>query len=274
MTFLRCLVNGQSDPRVEFTNRGLQYGDGLFETVAVGNGEPLLWNNHLDRLADGAARLGLGPIDRALLTMEARDLAVDARHAILKVIVMRASSGRGYRGSSQAVDRVLSLWPWPQRQVSDKGVDVRWCETRLARQPRLAGLKHLNRLEQVLAQQELGDRFAEGLMQDTEGWVVEATMSNLFIGENGALVTPCLDQAGIAGVMRARVMMHAQDLGIEVRVEPLSRERILAADELFLTNSLIGVGVVRTLPERDYCLGPFAKELTKTLGRYGDVAFP
>ena len=153
-------------------------------------------------------------------------------------------------------------------------MEVGWCTTRLARQPRLAGLKHLNRLEQVLAQQELGDRFAEGLMQDMEGWVVEATMSNLFIGEGGVLVTPCLDHAGVAGIMRARVMAHARDLSIDVRVEPLSQERILDADELFLTNSIIGIAAVDTLPERDYRAGPLARELGEALGRHGDVAFP
>lgn len=274
MSFLRCLVNGRTDPRVELTNRGLQYGDGLFETVAVWNDELLLWNSHLDRLAAGATRLGLTPIDRALLTIEAQGLAVGARHAILKVILVRASGGRGYRGSSQETDRILSLWPWPQQRVPDEGMDVGWCETRLARQPLLAGLKHLNRLEQVLGQQELGGRLAEGLMRDTEGWVVEGTMSNLFIGENGVLVTPRLDHAGVAGVMRAQVMAHARDMGIGVRVEQLSRDRILAADELFLTNSLLGIGMVHTLPERDYCLGPLAKELTEILARHGDVAFP
>ena len=274
MNFLRCLVNGRTDPRVEVSNRGLQYGDGLFETVAVWNDELILWDSHLDRLAAGATRLGLTPIDRALLTSEAKGLAVGAPHAILKVVLVRASGGRGYRGSSQETDRILSLWPWPPQRVPDDGMDVGWCETRLARQPRLAGLKHLNRLEQVLAQQELGDRFAEGLMRDTEGWVVEATMSNLFIGENGILVTPCLDHAGVAGVMRARVMVHARSMGIEVRVEQLSRERILAADELFLTNSLLGIGVVHTLPERGYYPGPLAKELTAILERHGDVAFP
>jgi len=273
MNPLRWLVNGSPDERVGIANRGLQYGDGLFETVAIQDGRLLLWSRHLDRLAMGALRLGLAPINRALLTAEATELAVGTQLAILKLLLVREAHGRGYRASSQETDRILTLWPWPKHRVPAEGMDVMWCEMRLARQPRLAGLKHLNRLEQVLAQREFGARYAEGLMQDTDGWVIEGTMSNVFLGEEGALITPCLDYAGVAGVMRERVMSCANDLGIRTYVDNVTRERVLKADEIFLTNSVLGICAVRTLPERHYGCGPIAQQINETIRACGDAAF-
>ncbi|HUW97483.1 MAG TPA: aminodeoxychorismate lyase [Acidiferrobacter sp.] len=267
-----CLINGRPDERVGVANRGLQYGDGLFETIAIQDGRLLLWSQHLDRLAIGASRLGLAAINRALLTAEATELAVGIQLGILKLMLVREASGRGYRPSSQEVDRILALWPWPARGVSAEGVDVMWCRTRLARQPQLAGIKHLNRLEQVLGQQELGSGHGEGLMQDTDGWVIAGTMSNVFLGERGALITPSLDYAGVAGVMRARVMDCAADLGIRVTIDGITRAHVLRADEIFLTNSVLGVCAVRSLPEREYGRGPIAQRIHEAIRACGDAA--
>ncbi|MHB8252388.1 MAG: aminodeoxychorismate lyase [Acidiferrobacter sp.] len=274
MSFLRCFVNGRPETQMDVTSRGLQYGDGLFETIPVQNSRLLLWPQHLRRLALGALRLGLAPINEALLTTEARELAQGTQLAILKLLLVRETSGRGYRALSHETDRILTLWPWPERHTSEDGMDLMWCQTRLARQPRLAGLKHLNRLEQVLAQQELGSRYREGLMQDTDGWVVEGTMTNVFLGRRGVLVTPRLDYSGVAGIMRAQVIAVAQDLGIEVRIDHVTREQVLTADELFLTNSVLGICAARTLPERHYEYGPIAQKIQETLGTSGDIASP
>lgn len=265
MTMLRCRINGREGSVIHAASRGLQYGDGLFETLPIQDGRLFLWRQHLARLTSGAQRLGMALPDGDLLTREAKDLAGDVTLAILKVLYVRAAGGRGYRPGPTAADRILTLWPWAGRPRLQEGTDLRWCETRLARQPRLAGLKHLNRLEQVLAQQELGDLFWEGLMQDTEGWVVEGTLTNLFLGEGHALITPALDQAGVAGVMREQVMMHARALGIPVAIEPVSRDRVLGADEIFLTNSVLGICPVRSLPERAYLPGPLTSALQDAL---------
>ena len=274
MSPLRCLINGHPEERVGVANRALQYGDGLFETIPVQDGRLVLWSEHLERLAEGALRLGLAPIDRALLTREATELALGTQLAILKLILARVASGRGYRALSHETDRILTLWPWPKRDLPEEGVDLMWCQTRLARQPRLAGLKHLNRLEQVLAQQELGSRYFEGLMQDTEGWLIEGTMSNVFLSEGDVLITPSLDQAGVAGIMRARVIVCAQELGLALHIEPISCERALKADELFLTNSIFGICPVRTLAKRHYGYGPMTRKINEAIKASGDVALP
>jgi len=154
--------------------------------------------------------------------------------------------------------------PWPDypEEYRKLGVPVRWCETRLARQPRLAGIKHLNRLEQVLARAEWRDEFAEGLMCDTEGQVIEGTMSNLFLVQKGTLVTPDLSQSGVAGVMRAEVLEQADRLGIPHVLQPVSVGMVEQAEELFLTNSLIGIWPVARLEAQHYAV---AGKITQTL---------
>ena len=167
MNPLTSFVNGQAQTSIPVTSR-LQYGDGLFETLAIRDGRLLLWSEHVRRLMAGIERLGLDPIDAALLATEAETLAAGHSLAILKIVVVRGTSGRGYRPAAAPTDRILTVWPWPNRPIDDEA-PVFWCRTTLARQPLLSGLKHLNRLEQVLAQREFSDPYWEGLMQDTQG---------------------------------------------------------------------------------------------------------
>ncbi len=266
---VRTLINGTPTDQVPIVNRGLQYGDGLFETIAVRAGRPLLWARHAERLLHGAHRLGLDAPDMARLADEVHTLSATAERAVVKLLLVRRGHERGYRPATGEADRIVSLLPWPSRSLPAAGVDLVWCRTRLARQPRLAGLKHLNRLEQVLAQQELGG-CREGLMQDTEDWVIAGTMANVFLVEHDALVTPRLEQAGVAGVMRAEVLATAQTLDIPARVEDVTRDRVLAADAVFLTNAVIGVWPVRSLPERRYeAPGALTRALQAALAEAG-----
>ncbi len=268
------LINGRRTRRLDIADRGLQYGDGLFETVAVARGVPLLWPAHLQRLQHGCARLGIDPPDPAVVRAEADQLCAGRERAVLKIIVTRGLSGCGYLVASDATPtRVLSLAPWPDRpaQQAHTGVAVCWCRTALARQPRLAGLKHLNRLEQVLARAEWAAEYAEGLMRDTEGYVIEGTMSNLFLVARGVLHTPELSQSGVAGVMRAQVLDRARAAGIEWRETWLKPAELESADEIFLTNSLIGVWPVRSLSSREYAIGPITQTIQKALAAAGCV---
>jgi 4-amino-4-deoxychorismate lyase len=141
-----------------------------------------------------------------------------------------------------------------------------FCETRLARNPRLAGIKHLNRLEQVLAQSELPTGTgAEGIVCDTSGYVIETCRANLFACFGAELVTPDLKQAGVAGVMRAEVMARAADAGIAVREAVFTPRELLAADEVFVTNAVIGVRPIRALGERELRTGPLTQRVQALL---------
>ncbi|MCF6324521.1 MAG: aminodeoxychorismate lyase [Gammaproteobacteria bacterium] len=247
------LINGIATDRLPASDRGLQYGDGLFETIAVVSGEPQLWAAHITRLTTGCEALQLPPPDNELLLQEARQLCAEIDKAILKIIITRGSGGRGYR-FPEAVEatRLLSVHPWPDypRTHYQHGITAMVCDTRLATYSALAGIKHLNRLEQVLARNEWqGSDIHEGLMLDSHGNVIEGTMSNLFIIEGDTLITPDLGECGINGIMRERVLTLAAQLGITTRIEIVSLARLKAASGCFVTNCIIGLWPLRTLDD-------------------------
>lgn len=261
----RMLVDGHSRDSVAVLDRGFQYGDGIFTTLRVVAGSPLFLDLHLQRLARDAGRLGLPEPDRALLTGEVRALIGDCRDGVLKIMLTRGIGGRGYRPpDSVAPTRVLALHPpvaYPPTHAT-AGVTVRYCHTRLGINPSLAGIKHLNRLEQVLARSEWSDpEVAEGIMLDAEGFVVEGTQSNLFLVRDGCLLTPRLDRCGIQGVMRTLVWQAADRLGLACQETRLIPADLLAADEVFLSNSVIGLWPVRELiGVREYPVGPWTRK--------------
>jgi 4-amino-4-deoxychorismate lyase len=248
------LVNGQPANLIPISDRGLQYGDGLFETLAVIDSAPCFWERHMARLTRGETALGLPFSDKAQLRQEADSLCEGCSRGVLKLIITRGSGGRGYRPPEPAeTRRIFFLHPWPDYPETwyREGIQLRLCEMRWSRNRRLAGVKHLNRLEQVLARQEWQDpRIAEGLMLDEQDWVISATQGNLFLFCDGTLYTPELSQSGIAGVMREIVIECAGVLGIPVQVTHFKLEQVLRADALFVTNSLLGLCPVAGLEGR------------------------
>jgi 4-amino-4-deoxychorismate lyase len=183
------------------------------------------------------------------LVAEALGLSQGIDRAVLKLILTRGEGGRGYRPPSPAHPRrILRLTPWPDHPEGwrSAGVRVRYCQTRLGHQPLLAGLKHLNRLEQVLARSEWSETdVAEGLMLDIDGRVVEGTQTNLFALLDGRLVTPPLERCGVAGVVRRLVLESARALGLRLVEEVLDPARLATAEASFLTSSLVGIWPVR-----------------------------
>ena len=246
------LINGMSptDPlqAIAVEDRGLHYGDGLFETALLVNGRVQFLEQHLRRLALGCERLGIVPPDPAALRADIQRLGGSAERAVLKVVVSRGIGPRSYRPSSRSkTTRIVALYPAPP-QPAGPGLVLRWCETRLGRNARLAGIKHLNRLEQVLAQAEWDDEaIVDGLMLDTEGELVSGTANNVFLVRSGALVTPDLRFCGVLGVMRAEVLRLARELEIAVSEEPLWPHDVEAASEVFITNSVRGIRSVTKL---------------------------
>lgn len=268
MNSVTSLVNGVATDTVSARDRGFQYGDGLFETIAVNCGTPLLWEQHMQRLLAGAVRLDMPPPETALLRAEADQLCRGGERGVLKIILTRGVSGRGYRpDASASATRVLSLSPWSDYPASwtQDGVNVCLCQTRLASQPRLAGLKHLNRLEQVLARAEWDDEYAEGLMQDESGNIVEGTMTNIFLVEGATLRTPDVTRCGVEGVMRGVVLEQAGRLGIVCCIGPVTATQLEHADELFLTNSLIGLWPVRRIENRSYTIGQTTRKIQQAI---------
>lgn len=257
-------VDGQPATQLPILDRGLAYGDGLFETIAVQRGQPRLLARHLARLQQGAQRLYL-PLDLTLLQAELLAFCAELGEGVAKLIVTRGEGLRGYAPPQPSRPcRVLLGNPAPAYPAvhAEQGVRLFPCATRLAEQPLLAGLKHLNRLEQVLARAEWQDpAYAEGLMCDSSGRVIEGVYSNLFLCKDGQLLTAELSRCGVAGVMRAEVLAQAEALGIAVQVRDISSAELLAADEVFLCNSLYGIWPVRELQGHDWPVGPLTRKL-------------
>lgn len=263
------LINGESATQISGHDRGLHYGDGVFETLAVRDGRPLLWEQHLQRLGNGCVRLGIPMPAPALLASEAAQVCAGAVQGVLKIIVTRGVGARGYRVTAPVqATRLVALYPWPTwpDEYAQRGVRVRVCNTRLGSNPALAGLKHLNRLEQVLARSEWDDvSIAEGLMLDTAGHVIEGTMSNLFVVHDGQLLTPGLDSCGVAGIVRGVILELAARHAIACEITELDLQQVREADEILLCNSLIGVWPVRELDGVHYEPGPLTQRLTTYL---------
>lgn len=254
------LINGIATNLLSATDRAVQYGDGVFETIAMLHGEPRSWQRHMQRLSSGCARLGIPQPDNGLLETEARQLYAEHGQGrgrlVLKIIISRGSGGRGYRPAPELLPtRILALYPWPVHadEWYRQGVRLHVCETRLSCNPALAGIKHLNRIENILASSEWQDAdIAEGLMCNMHGDVIEGTMSNVFAVMDGSLHTPELGQCGVAGTMRARVIEAAAELDIKVHERRLGLDECYEADEFFMCNSILTIVAVRQLGDHRY----------------------
>jgi 4-amino-4-deoxychorismate lyase len=265
----RLSVDFEAADHVGAADRGLMYGDGFFETLRLVHGEIPLWSRHAARMRETAARLRLGAPDTPAIHAEIRRLADGLDDAVARVTVTAGVGERGYaRPASTLPTVVIGVSPLTlAAEPYERGIDVRLCDTVLGDQPLLAGMKHLNRLEQVLARCEWSDaRWQEGLMTDLRGDIVCATAANLFAVVAGRLVTPPVDRCGVAGVARAEAIA-AGGASIE-RLNP----RVLAdADEVFLTSAVRGILPVRAFASRTWQPGPVTRHLQ---AHWRDIGLP
>lgn len=265
----RTLVDGAALAQVPADDRGLLYGDGVFETMLFAYGRAPLWSRHMSRLRESCARLAIPISEESVLAGECAALIAGIDRAVVRITITRGSGERGYAVPQPAqARRIVGASPAlaPNADWYRDGIRVRWCATQCAAQPRLAGIKHLNRLEQVLARAEWNDAaIGEGLMCDANGSVVGATAANVFAVIAGTLVTPAVDHCGVAGVMRAQVLEWSPDAHVRV----LGMDELMQASEVFLTNALRGVVPVRALDDTTWSVGPRAHALIARCRAFG-----
>ena len=261
------LVNGVESDAVGIRDRGLMYGDGVFRTFPVRDGKPVLWRRQYAKLAHDCGALHIACPPAAQFEQDLARVGATQPHCVVKIIVTRGESARGYAMAADAeATRILSSSPLPQypQTYFEQGIRVHLCRLRVALQPALAGIKHLNRLENVLARTEWQDpAIAEGLMCDAEDAVIGGTMSNLFLVRDGKLSTPEVTRCGVAGVMRELVSELAQSHGIAIDTAVLGIDDLFAAEEVFLVNSVIGLWPVAALDRRTWKTGALSAEFRR-----------
>lgn len=256
-------LNGRRQQSPLAFARGLHYGDGVFRTILKINNNIKYLEEQLNKLHEDCARLQLAP-EMPRLRRQLLGAGRGRADAVLKLLAMRASQGRGYAPTTDRVDVLAFRWPLPRfpAECWTEGVNAITSEVQLGSQPQLAGIKHLNRLEQVIASRDWPDGVRESILTDGASRPICGTRSNLFWVHAGRLCTPDLSRCGVSGVMRQQILERAAGEGIECRIDGFSQDHLRTAEEAFICNSLIGIWPLRQLDHADW---PAPGPLTRTL---------
>ncbi len=248
---LTYLINGSFDHVVSPFDRGFAYGDGVFRTLVMRNGVPESWPQHYQKLVADCAVINIVCPSAELLMDDLQQLFLLDETAVAKIIVTRGEGDRGYTPPAiTAPMRVVTKSAMPQYPEArfTEGVNLYVCDTQLALQPKLAGIKHLNRLENVLARMEWNDpNIADGILLDTNDQVIECTAANIFVRFGDVLITPSLRQCGVAGITRQRIIELAHTLSLKVSIETFNLGKLFAADEVIICNSIYGAWQVKSV---------------------------
>ena len=260
-------VDGAAEETLWARDRGLLFGDGLFETMLVSEQRLPLWLWHKRRLESSALRLAL-PLDMERIEHQLERHLQVLSDGILRLTVTRGVGGPGYACSESPRPKIITSWR-PRPAYSLHPLRVTLLQQRIGSSSLLGGLKHLNRLEQVLLQRELSQQheFDEALVQNEQGQVIEGIASNVFLVKNFVLHTPEIGLAGVLGVMRAWILDRCRGLRVPTRVQPLEVDDFLMADEVFFCNSVRGIMPVGLLLWRPLQQGVITSRLKQDVDR-------
>lgn len=266
----QTLINGSFHDAISALDRGLAYGDGVFRTLKVIKGMPKHWPTHYQKLFQDCCSIGIVCPDAEVLMHDFTKLfSVEEDSATAKIIITRGEGERGY--NPPAITNPIRIMlkselPDYPKQRFDEGVRLYVCNTRLSHQKQLAGVKHLARLDNVLARMEWTDPdYADGLMLDHEGHVIECVSANIFARYGEDLLTPKLDYCGVSGVTRGQILSHAKQLKLKPREAQISLAKLLEADEVVMCNSLFGVWQVRQIEQKQWPKLPLAASLKQRI---------
>jgi len=259
------LIDGKKQSKASIFNRNTQFGDGLFETCLVENKKLLFWSNHFERMKLGCDRLKISMIDETLWLSDIKKafslMKID--NCIVKLVLSRGESLRGYSYKDNIRPIRITIVSELKKNNQDKGFSLEFCNSGYNSNPKLAGIKHCNRLEQVIAR--AGIKVDDGIMLDENENVVSVTQGNIFCIQGNRLITPNLDKCGIEGTRRAVILKIAVDLGFDINIKNLSVEELLRSDEVFISNSIQGVGPVNQIEDFVYSKHKITEIISETL---------
>jgi aminodeoxychorismate lyase len=260
------LINGKKQTKLSVFNRLVQFGDGLFETCIVVDQRLLLSEAHFQRLEKGAKRLKIPPISRSVLTKEIAKAVFMSKldKAVVKVILSRGESVRGY-GYDKSITptRIIIVSNAPDLPQT---YTLSLCDSGYSTNQLLSEIKHCNRLEQILARTSL--KTQECIMLDPQAQVVSVTQGNIFAIKNGVLLTPGLSECGIEGTRRQVIIKLARKQGLSVEVCCLSVAELLDCDEVFISNSVMGIKPISQINEQKYSQHKITEQLTDVFNLY------
>jgi 4-amino-4-deoxychorismate lyase len=249
---------------LDYQERGLHYGDGLFETLLKIDGEVPYWQSHYQRLVKGCKQLYLPIPDLSWLENKLTEVTSNTDTCVVKIMVTRGVGGRGLNLPDADQSSVIVL-SYPYTRPGNAALKVSVCDTRLPINPNLSGLKHLNRLDYVLATIELNNKQDkdEAILCDTEGFIVEGIISNLFFSKDCQLFTPCLLLSGVKGIMRSKIIQHFDKIEESVRIDRFKLDQLLQADEGFLCNSVQGIRPIGSINGQVFETGAITRSMMK-----------
>ncbi|MDG3087627.1 aminodeoxychorismate lyase [Vibrio hannami] len=262
------LVNGKPKDSISVKDRSFQYGDGCFTTMLTVDGKIQNWPLHIERMEACLSLLRIKLPDWKVIEGWLNDIATTDPYAGLKLHISRGEGGRGYSatGANEPVVTVSSF-PFPAHYLDwrENGVELGVCERRLGHTPMLAGHKHNNRLEQVLLKAEADESgYPDAVVLDINGHVVETTMANLFWVKGQKLYTPSMEHCGVAGTIRRLIIQDAKSNGLKVLVGDFELDHLNSADEVFMTNSVLGVAPVTKINNKAFPIGPITRRFQES----------
>ena len=262
---ISSIVNGIETDNISIKDRALNYGDGVFETIAVHQNRLHYWKAHYRRLQRGCELLGIKTPSESSLLSEIKKLNLGVESAVLKIIVSRGAGGRGYLADESLVPTViitLNAWPDFVTSYQEQGIHARLCNHRLLINPALAGIKHLNRIDQVIARNEWhNDQIQEGLMLDQEDYLIEGTSTNLFMRTDDKWFTAPISACAVAGVIRDAVIKLINKNNLSITERKLSQSELSLVNEMFVCNSVWGIVPVLNCDDHQFNIGDVTRRL-------------
>jgi len=263
----KLITNLDSSQPVDWSDRGLHYGDGLFETMLLVDGVIRYWQEHYQRLSSSALKLNIKCPDISWFEQHLQPFVQQNKTQIIKIIITRGSGGRGLSIPDDICSNIYLFNYKADLTSYNQNVKAISSSITLPINTNLTGLKHLNRLDYVLASDNLKQfpEFDEALLADQDGFIIEGIVHNLFFIRNEEFHTPDLSSSGVDGVMRQWILKKLKQQGKKVTIGFYTLDDVLTADECFLCNSVQGIRPLIQIQQHNFAIGPNTRQLQQDI---------